>query len=379
MDNNIITNGNFLNKRISDLAVIITNLVKNYASSPIIQSTIATSVSNAVTNALVANGTLHNSVINGDMRIAQRGTSGALTSTPGSYPSVDRWVAYQGGSANGTASQIASGLTGFQYALKVGRNNAATTTGDIWIGQGFETGNSIPLQGQTVTFSFYAKAGTNFSGTVLRAALVSGTGTGQSMALVPASGWTGFATPINTNAILTTTWQRFTYSGTIPSTATQLAVVFAYTPLGIAGVDDNVYITGVQLEQGSVASPFEIRLYQSELALCQRYYYKISSSVSAYVNAGSGIAYSTTNGQVFFTLPEPMRTLPTGSYSALTNWNSFNLVNSGLPTVISPVSSISSDYRIVTINLASTYTVGQAIALNANNTFSAWIAWNAEL
>ena len=52
MDNNIITNGNFLNKRISDLAVILTNLVKNYASSPIIQSTIATSVSNAVTTSV---------------------------------------------------------------------------------------------------------------------------------------------------------------------------------------------------------------------------------------------------------------------------------------------------------------------------------------
>ena len=108
-----------------------------------------------------------NLVINGDFKVAQRSTSGALTSTTGSYPSVDRWMIYQGGSANGIAAQVASGLPGFQYALMAGRTVGATTTGDIWIGQVFETENSIPYQGQSVTFSFYVKAGTNFSGTTL--------------------------------------------------------------------------------------------------------------------------------------------------------------------------------------------------------------------
>ena len=333
---------------------------------------------NTLSVSRVANGTLVNSIINGNMIIPQRGTSGPLTASP-KYICVDRWAIYQGVAANGTAAQVPANLTGFQYALKVGRNNTSTLTGNIWFGQALETVNSIPLQGKTVTLSFYAKAGSSFSGSVFNSTVVTGTGTDQSISVVPTQGWTGFVSPINGSATLTTNWQCFTYTGTIPQTATQIAIAFSYTPVGTAANDDNVYITGVQLEIGSVKSPFEIISYQNTLDLCYRYYYRISSTISLNTNAGSGRAYSTTNGQVFITLPKPLRALPVTSYSALTDWNSANTANSGLPTAMNPVSNISSDYRIVTIDLTGTYVLGQTIALNANNTHSAWIAWDAEL
>ena len=242
-----------------------------------------------VQSALTQSGALagfRNLVINGDMKIAQRTTSGALTTTT-SYLSLDRWAAIQAGTANGVLAQVASGLTGFQYAAKIGRNSGATTTGVIALAQAFETVSSVPWQGQTVTFSFYAKAGTNYSGGALTSSVYTGTGTDQSTAAMSVS-WTGSATPLTSGVTLTTTWQRFTITGTISSTATQIGINFAWTPVGTAGADDNVYITGVQLEQGSYATPFEIRPFTTELQLCQRYY-TLSGFNVAVPSGGSGV------------------------------------------------------------------------------------------
>ena len=319
-----------------------------------------------------------NLIINGDFKIAQRATSGALTNSA-TYVSVDRWTAGQNTTANGIFAQVASGLTGFQYAAKLGRNSGATTTGGIAIQQVLETTNSIPYQNQQVTISFYAKAGANYSSAsnLLSMILFTGTGTDQTTASIGA--WTNQSSPVYATPTITTSWQRFTYTGTISATATQIGIQFAYTPTGTAGADDNIYITGVQLESGIAATPFEIRPYQSELALCQRYYYRITGPTSGYTNAGIGRAYATTNGQVAVTLPVSLRAFPTGNYSALSDWNACNTVNAGLPTAMTIVSHWSSDFRIMTIDLTATYTVGQTIALNANNVTTAWIDFSAEL
>ena len=90
-------------------------------------------------------GALRNLIINGDMRVAQRGVSAALTAAA-AYPSLDRWVANQATSANGILAQVAAGLIGFQYAAKLGRNSGATQIGAIWLSQSLESINSIPLQ-----------------------------------------------------------------------------------------------------------------------------------------------------------------------------------------------------------------------------------------
>lgn len=215
-------------------------------------------------------GALRNLIINGDMRVAQRGVSAALTAAA-AYPSLDRWVANQATSANGILAQVAAGLIGFQYAAKLGRNSGATQIGAIWLSQSLESINSIPLQGQTVTLSFYAKAGANFSAasSTISANIYTGTGTDQT-ALNP-GGWTN-AGNIGNNAVLTTSWQRFTFTTTLSSAITQLGIGFGWAPTGTAGADDNVYITGVQLERGQTASLFEVLPAQTQIAQCQRYY-----------------------------------------------------------------------------------------------------------
>lgn len=232
-----------------------------------------------------------NKIINGDIRIAQRGTTYALT-TSYAYGSVDRWAFVMATSAAGVANQVASGLTGFQYALKLGRNSGSALTNYIGAIQALETINSIPLQGKTVTFSFYAKAGANFSasGSTIIAKLGSGTGTDQSTATFGT--WTGATDVVSTTPSITTSWVRYQFTGTVPSGCTQLGIQFAYTPTGTAGADDNVYITGVQLEEGNVATPFEHIDYGEQLRKCQRYYEKGDYSMFS-GNVTSGATYYT--------------------------------------------------------------------------------------
>ena len=215
-----------------------------------------------------------NRIINGAFGIWQRGTTYALTSSQ-AYGSADRFGFWEDTSASGVANQYSTSVpSGFQYAVKLGRNNAATNTGGISMRQAIETVNSFDLAGQTVTLSFYAKAGANFSSTsnTLNVLVISGTSADQSMATMGT--WTGYATPVSSSCTLTTSYQQFTFTGTVSSSALQLGIWIYYSPTGTAGADDNVYVTGVQLEKGSTATSFDYRPYGTELALCQRYYEK---------------------------------------------------------------------------------------------------------
>lgn len=260
-----------------------------------------------------------NPVINSAMQVWQRGTSIACSST--AY-TADRWQGYRA-VAGATVSRQATGdttnLPNIQYAARVQRDNANTSTSAIAFNQTFESVNSIPFAGKTVTMSFYARAGANYSAasSALTTFLYSGTGTDQNAI----TGFTGQTNVIAQSAILTTTWQRFTYTATIASTATQLATQVQYTPVGTAGAADYFEVTGVQIDIGSVALPF--RTYaatiQQELAACQRYYYRIGSDGAA--DAGQtnvGLMSSTTQFRLVVLPPVTFRTLPSAvDYSNL--------------------------------------------------------------
>ncbi|CAB4156324.1 hypothetical protein UFOVP671_56 [uncultured Caudovirales phage] len=234
-----------------------------------------------------------NILVNPDFYVAQRGTTYALTTTA-AYGSIDNWFALQASSAAGIFNQVAdSAGNGRIYVAKLGRNNAATNTGVITMGQALETDLSKRLAGKTVVFSIYAKAGANLSSTsnAITFSVKTGTGTDQSSASLSTGGWTGIATPVTSSPNVTTSWVRYSATGTISSSATQIGVLISYTPSGTAGADDNLYIGDVQLEEvfNSNTSPttFYRPLPEENLYRCKRYYQRFNASCQGYAYAGS--------------------------------------------------------------------------------------------
>ena len=171
--------------------------------------------------------------------------------------------------------------------MRIARDSGDSSTSAIQVLQDIESANSYPFAGKTITFSFYAKAGANYSAasSSLSYILVSGTGTDQRIA----NGYTGSVTLTNTAITLTTSWQRFTATVTVGSSATQLGFYFAFTPTGTAGANDWFEITGIQIEVGSVATPFRRAggTLAGELAACQRYYEKSFNVATAPTTATS--------------------------------------------------------------------------------------------
>jgi hypothetical protein len=255
-----------------------------------------------------------NGVLNSNFAIWQRGTTVGYNANQ-AY-NADRWVSSLG--AIGTVSrQLTNDTTNLpfiQYCARVQRSSGQTSTAAHSLYQNFETVNSIPYVGKTVTYSFYARKGGDYSATAsaLVANVYSGTGTDQNVL----TSYTGSATVATTTATLTTTWQRFTVSGTVSSSATEIALGFTFTPTGTASTNDYFEVTGVQLEIASAASAYSSNAstYQGELAACQRYFQSFGGVMEQ--SLASGFAYGTTGLAAFLKFNGEMRSAPTMSIGA---------------------------------------------------------------
>ena len=320
-----------------------------------------------------------NRVLNSNFSIWQRGTSSAITSVSNTFFLADRWQCYRAATGSTVSRQLTNDTTNLpfiQYCQRVSRDSGNTATNPIATYQNFESVNSIPFAGKVVTFSFYARAGSNYSATsnALPVQLFTGTGTDQNVNVA----YTGQASTISQTATLTTTWQRFSYSATVPTTATELALYYTFNPTGTAGANDYFEITGVQLEAASTASPYAPNgaSQQAELAACQRYYWR--SSGQTYGRLGSGIASSTTIAQIPIPLPVTMRTSPTSvDFSTLLLYDTNNLVTiSNLS-----ITSVAQTLNVATVDctVASGLTQFRPYFLTNNNSAAAYIGFSAEL
>ncbi len=307
-----------------------------------------------------------NPVLNSAFQIAQRGTSVAVAAGFNAY-TLDRWMYGAGGV--GSASTISQQLTNdstnlpfIQYCARIQRNAGQTGTTPNSISQTFENSNSAPFIGKTVTLSFYARAGANYStvGNNFIFRVYSGTSTNGNVQTGP---WANIAIPVEANVTLTTTWQRFQATGTVSSTATQLALYALSTPTGTAGAADYVEMTGIQLEIGSVATPFRTNgaTFQAELAACQRYLPAIQASAS---DIAVGQCYATTATLISIPFPVTARVAPTGvTVNSAGNFRLRGATSTTITTTSVLFSTASTQSASLDANVASGLVAGNATNL----------------
>jgi hypothetical protein len=304
-----------------------------------------------------------NRIINGDMRIDQRNAGAAVTGS--GYVSVDRFFI---ANSNTTSQRITSGsATGFSNYLKLTKNAGSS----IDLRQTVE----LPVVGQageffvgsTWTLSFWAKSISGGETLTFYSYFRQGVATGTA---------TSVAAPATPTITLSTGWTFYktTFTIDVSPSGSDLCVAFRLDTTA-----SELHITGVQLEAGSVATPFERRPYGTELALCQRYYYKMQATGN---NGFFASAYNilTTRAAGITQLPISMRTAPTaleqngtaGDYRIYANDTNINC--SAVP-VFSGAEVFSARTEFV---VASGLTVGQGSQLRSTNA-SAYLAWSAEL
>jgi len=278
---------------------------------------------------------MRNRIINGDMRIDQRNAGGSITQGGGSY-SVDRWLIYGTVSSKFTAQQNAGSVTppaGFTNYLGITSSSAySVTSGDQFItSQAIEGFNVADLgwgtaNAQTVTISFWVRSSLTglFGGCTSNDNYTRAYPFGFTVS--SANTWEKKTVTIPGDT--TGTWLSNNGAGirlyfNLGSGSTQLGTIdtwgsFAAGPTGATSVvgtsGATFFLTGVQLEPGTVATPFERRSYGQELALCQRYFESYTSSTYTII---SGTYYPPTlESYATWTFAVTKRATPTFAISS---------------------------------------------------------------
>lgn len=302
-------------------------------------------------------GTNRNLIINGDFRISQRGTYTSATALTGSNTYyLDRFKLFESAASSSTFQhKLDQKLADGSYANTL--HIIATAANSIPVLQYFVEEHKA-VWGKTFTISFWYKSNKAWSYNIYN-------GTTQWHYQVPSS-----------NDV----WTKYSQTITLPENGTTLRFeLYRYGAPGSLVSGDYFEFTKMQLELGSVASPFEIRPYATELALCQRYCQVLGGASTNEVMASGSGNVTNLSTQVYKPCV-PFRTIPTLAYSALGHFEIQAVgTNVYTPTGISLISSISStQYIYIDINHTSGGTTGAVQLLRAANT-NARLTFSAEL
>jgi hypothetical protein len=346
-----------------------------------------------------------NRIINGDMRIDQRNAGAALTvnSTTQKYP-VDRFYCENSTSGVFTIQQSVVAPTGFNnsvVATVTTDSGSLTGTQYAAIAQQIEGFNAGDLDlgtanAKTFTLSFWVRSSVTgtYGGTFRNSAdsrsypftyAISVANTWEQKSISVAGDTTG--TWVTNNGIGLKVWFSFgagpSWSGTAGAWAGSLLVSATGATNLLATNGATFYITGVQLETGTVATPFERRSYGQELALCQRYFQRWNYADALGTPGATALVankYSTTDSLVATAfLDAPMRTSPTLSS---TNASARAVLNSGAGVGVT-IAAISAGVPNAGTNISGAIT----ITCNNNSLAAGWgwldvigiISANAEL
>jgi len=351
-----------------------------------------------------------NRIINGDMRIDQRNAGASLSLTSVSGFPVDRWnpVIRPTGGGTATGQQVSDAPTGFSNSLKLTVATADTSLASqdyYFLWQKIEGFNSYDFlfgtaNASSVTLSFWVKSSV----------------TGQLSAFLQNSA-ESYICPISYTINAANTWEKktITFSGATAGTwvgATNgdgLHVGFSlangtglqstsgvWTASNLYGSTGDInwmatsgntwQITGVQLEKGSTATSFDFRDYGTELGLCQRYYWQLSSSDKGGYTNGliyQGWADTATSSIGIAQFPVTMRTAPTLSTSGTVADYVFRAPQSqGISPVCNGVPTISTsgtNYVRMGATTSSTFTIGAGHYFSFSGNTTGFVGFSAEL
>ena len=348
-------------------------------------------------------------IINGAMKVAQRGTTSTNVS---GITTVDRWhTQFAGGGITDTQESLSSSDTpyslGFRNYLRMNNDTSTSGAGDVrQIYQIIEAQNiansgwNYTSASSYITLSLWVR--TSLAGKY-RFGLTSDDGTAQMFNFTEtlvANTWTKITKTIPGNSNLTFNNDNGSgllvvaslWFGTNYTDAT--TVLDAWTandatknaPTDIAdwgGTSNATFdITGVKLEVGSTATDFVHRSYGEELALCQRYLHRIGGS--AYTRTAAGFSYAASAHNTPIPVPVAMRAIPSLTTSDLTGGSTFVVYHSGgsLAAVSAIVIETAGSHQnsVLSINsTASGLTAGNVGILVTNNNSDAFLQFDAEL
>jgi hypothetical protein len=269
-----------------------------------------------------------NRLINGSMVIDQRNAGAAITMSTTVQYVVDRWLSYEDTDGTMTAQQSGTAATGFTNSILCTTTVADASlaaTQRVLIGQRIEGFNTADLgwgtaAAQTVTLSFQVRS--SLTGTFGGAVKNSGSTRAYpfTYSISAANTWEQISVVIPGDT--SGTWLTNNGAGLELNFGLGVGSTFSGTAGVWAGADYNsatgatsvigtlgatFYITGVQLEAGSVATPFERRPFGTELSLCQRYYER------GFDFTLGTVAGATTEGQLKIRFKVTKRAAPTMS------------------------------------------------------------------
>lgn len=331
------------------------------------------------------NVTMRNKIINGAMMIDQRNNGASVTPANGDY-TVDRWQALASQTGKYTLQQVSDAPAGFKNSIRVTSTSAYSVinTDRFMVRQLIEGNNWYDLAWGTssaaaITISFWVKSSLTgyFGGSV-----VGDTG-------VTASYTFGYTiSSANTWEQKTITIPGYTLGTWTSGTSTAVQIEFGFgvgsnrtaaanawntssfdappSTVSVVGTSGATFqITGVQLEAGTTATPFEQRLYGTELALCQRYFYSMDrapGNTTSYAVAtcyGNDWAYISSGGRH----PVEMRAIPT-----LSTVSTFRVEDAYSTAYTVSTITLGSTSRLVfspSIQFSTTATAGRVVYLQA--------------
>jgi hypothetical protein len=338
---------------------------------------------------------MRNRIINGAMVIDQRNAGASVTCDNNQAYAVDRFYAEDNSDGVFTVQQVADAPAGFINSLK-----ATITTADSSLagtqfaaicqqieGYNFADFNFGAANAKTFTLSFWVKSSLTgtFGGSFRNSAdnrcfpftyTISSANTWEQKTITVAGDTTG--TWVTNNGIGLKVWFSLgagaTYSGTAGSWQSSV-FVSATGAVSVIGTNSATFqVTGVQLEVGSTATSFDYRPYGTELALCQRYYYKIANGGVSYVGFGLARAFSGTQASAYIPMPVCMRAAPSVSYTTPVSGN-FDYSLSAIS-----IQNVATDFRSVNLSLTGSWSSGDCLQFgNANVTSNVFVDFSSEL